>query len=41
MTTQVQFLHERQRTYHRFVTWGAVFGAHVVVILGLLALFRT
>ena len=28
---------ERERTFHRFVTWSFVFAAHVIVVLLLLA----
>lgn len=40
-TTPTAFYLERKRFYHRAVIAGAVFAAHIFVILGLLALFAT
>jgi hypothetical protein len=41
MVTENQLLREHQTTYKSFIRWVAVFGVHIIVILALLALFRT
>ncbi|HKY93673.1 MAG TPA: aa3-type cytochrome c oxidase subunit IV [Kiloniellales bacterium] len=41
MATENQFLREHQQTYKSFIRWSAIFGAHILVILALLAIFRT
>ena len=41
MAGEIGFYQDRRRFYHRVVIGGALFAAHVLVILGLLALFAT
>ena len=41
MVTENQLLREHQQNYKSFVRWAVIFGAHIIVILALLALFRT
>jgi len=41
MTTQNQLLREHQQTYKSFIRWSVIGGAHVIVVLVLLAIFRT
>lgn len=39
--TQTALFHDRDRFFHRAVLAGGLFAAHVLVIVGLLALFAT
>lgn len=41
MVTENQFVREHQNTYKSFIRWAVIGGAHVIVILALLAIFRT
>jgi hypothetical protein len=41
MTTEAQFLRERQRAFHSFLKWAAWSGAAILLTLALLAIFRT
>ena len=41
MVTEKQFLREHQHTYHSFLRWAVIGGIHVIVVLALLAIFRT
>lgn len=41
MASETQLVQEHQRTYRAFIRWAAIFGAHIIVVLALLALFRT
>lgn len=41
MATENQLLREHQHTYKTFIRWSVIFGVHVIVVLALLAIFRT
>lgn len=41
MATETQLVQEHRQTYRSFIRWSVIFGVHVLVILALLALFRT
>jgi hypothetical protein len=41
MVTENQLLRDHQHAYKSFVRWSVIFGAHIIVVLALLALFRT
>lgn len=41
MVTENQLLREHQSTYKSFIRWTVIFSVHILVILALLAVFRT
>lgn len=41
MTTENQLLREHQQTYKSFIHWSVMLGAGIIVVLALLAVFRT
>jgi len=41
MTTDKQFLRQHQETYKAFIHWSAISGIGIIVVLILLAIFRT
>lgn len=41
MVTENQLLREHQTAYKSFIRWSVIFGVHIIVILALLAIFRT
>jgi hypothetical protein len=41
MTTETQLVQDHRQTYRSFIRWTFIFGAHIIVVLGLLAIFRT
>ena len=41
MVTENQLVREHQQTYRSFIRWSVIFSVHVIVILALLAVFRT
>jgi hypothetical protein len=41
MATETQLVQEHQQTYRSFTRWSFIFAVQVILVLALLAIFRT